>query len=1289
MQPLGAACLLALLSAPSVMAHDECTDASLKSVCDADGQLCADPDTSQSDDWECRCDEAGKYGTAGQAAAVCYPLLGRGLERGVDECVECARVAGELRQSTRLGSGSEPLRRPTGTGRQYKIPGLTPEECHVECLWTAGCMAFSWRKRQGSLMLDCYEGTTCCLLKVNLGTWIDSGDTRVSGVIENPAPCAGSTCLDAGQQCVDPTAGTTTFGDWVCRCSMDGRTNTTAAVVDCPLSGECGEATGAQLCGANEQLCFDPDPMVDGDWMCALSQRYDGAVVVLAVTVAGAAPQETDECATCAYTFQQDDGHWYNPADRTIAAPDDATCYALCAYDAKCMRWARKSSGLAADCLMYTRADDPSGAKVMDAGYVGQKRVPVGGVCASGACPAVTQRCVDEARPSIGDWLCECVDTPQVRVPMKPASCPPPSPTLGLGQLSSTVTTTAGPAGTPTTTSPDPATLSPLATTDTIPAPATPAPNGTATTAPAPTPQPTSAMQEHVDATVQVANTALGAAGAGLLGGAGGAASGVRLALMASACDPELVVPEERYHRFMSPLQLVMLESYAVGAVVGNTLVCAGGVALSYAVSLVIGAVGPRVLPGYFAGRDMLGEAAFPSVPLKVFCLVMQGTILAAGDLLLHPGDPAGFVVGFIGAVGCMWVLLYMFHVITYVVPRHAVVLKDPTTVHPIARFFLGEDEWLSRDRRYHIVKRWSSMLRPFRFHTRWYVAMDSLGAVVVALLHAPYPHTMFGCAYIKFFAGCVLWLLLALEVYLRPHRHVRNLVLDLSALFMQAVASHLHAYAYFSESPGNNAFAVGRDLFFYSAVVLLVRACIDLAVQVYVWFTKRTKRLMPPGTVLPPTSAGDAVPDAMLQKDESDASSTSGSDDTHDVSAFGPRLESSYYLPPPLATPGPVSQHLVPPQQRNGAPDADASLIAHGLRPPKHLPDAPSAILQGPGTPQPVLQASVRVSPLDNAILPAASLRRRLSPHRRGLQSSEAEARGALDGILPLYGMPGSPDAVSNSGSPENGSLAGPVGSVSLRGRLGQHRKGVRDASLDALSAGHTVVSPGSTALSPFGSPDAAPIGFGTGRCEARSDIRRTTLRHQSIIPGSVADLKAGRRTPERPRSPAHPLLPGMSLLGAGLIEPAESFVTSNGHGIHAGDAAGSSDDTADPAYTRGNPPGHTSRKMTLRHHTTTPAGVLLDPVAGVAPSPLDSFKAFQTAAPRDALLKPHQNNGATAPLTTLTNGATPPLTTLRSPSLKPLWTQSRTNSLAPLMVPASGDRALAMPAAEASTEL
>eukprot|EP01062_Namystynia_karyoxenos_P024589 TRINITY_DN1959_c4_g3_i1.p1 TRINITY_DN1959_c4_g3~~TRINITY_DN1959_c4_g3_i1.p1 ORF type:complete len:2005 (+),score=462.78 TRINITY_DN1959_c4_g3_i1:73-6087(+) len=342
-------------------AVDEC--ATHRTTCQNSAQRCIDPDETVTGDWYCQCVGSGA-GTQVGGVATCT-WLGDCTDQSNRDLIQlvCASAAFSCDDPDAVTS-----------------PNNNND-------WLCICIPPNY-------------GSTV----VPTSSW---GSQPTCQVDECMQAANWNTCRNAAQSCTD--AGTSSSGDWGCRCvdstgTATGAPNPGAAQTGCTFGNACDTGTNAATCTDKGQLCYSAAG--SATFSCRCLPPYTGADVTGAPALCG-----INECAAqCPSCADYGQGNNYCTAHGwTCVDPSYYTLYDwYCEYDECTM------GGNDATCQgnNYCTAHgwtcvDPSYYTLYD-WYCEYDECTMGGNDAT--CQGAGQTCTDpnKRRTSLADWKCVC-----------------------------------------------------------------------------------------------------------------------------------------------------------------------------------------------------------------------------------------------------------------------------------------------------------------------------------------------------------------------------------------------------------------------------------------------------------------------------------------------------------------------------------------------------------------------------------------------------------------------------------------------------------------------------------------------------------------------------------------------------------------------------------------------------------------------------------------------------------------------------------------------------------------
>ena len=383
--------------------YSECDDAANKKVCEDADQVCLDPDTSATGNWECHCKPPAS-GSATTAPAVGCDVI----NECATVCPTCANTGGG---NVCAGAGQkcvDPSHTTTGdwycecvVGHGIAVGSVVPrcelDECVDVCPTCAkqNATAKNICEQEGQTCVDPVKDTLSvnnwrCVCPPPLQHIVQGTGVAVCGVDECKdrvnGTVPGSVCTQAGQLCSD--AKPDTLGDFVCSCPPPSSGAHTGSPVPLCTVDEC--KLHFEVCKNASQTCLDPDATKLNDWVCECPPPSS------TVQVRGVATCEVDECRTKAdlCSPMQD---CVDP-DKTVGGDIECVCRAPATGSAM--------NGPAV-CILDECAVDCA-------------------TCSKKRCEGAGQTCEDPVTTttSLGDWQCKCAPPSIAYAVGNVAECP-------------------------------------------------------------------------------------------------------------------------------------------------------------------------------------------------------------------------------------------------------------------------------------------------------------------------------------------------------------------------------------------------------------------------------------------------------------------------------------------------------------------------------------------------------------------------------------------------------------------------------------------------------------------------------------------------------------------------------------------------------------------------------------------------------------------------------------------------------------------------------------------------
>ena len=301
----------AAIGGSATCTHDECQEHG--HVCTDKGQTCHDQDTSVGSvgDWECTCTPPAQEKKTGAPAECTY--VGECTLPTINDICMTAGQACQDQDETESDDWECVCVAPSrGVPALGGVATCVLDECLEACATCAGNTCKDKDQTCVDVNKDPVTGLNSWECKCKT-PYSGTGVAKAATCVVNECDIDDSVCKANGQTCIDPD--NTVLGDWECACKPPATGVATGLPAKC-IVDECGD--NEPTCAAAGQLCLDPNrsPTSLGDWQCECVHPKVG------VANSGVASCDRDECATyggicvnnrqkCLDTDTTTDNTWY------------------------------------------------------------------------------------------------------------------------------------------------------------------------------------------------------------------------------------------------------------------------------------------------------------------------------------------------------------------------------------------------------------------------------------------------------------------------------------------------------------------------------------------------------------------------------------------------------------------------------------------------------------------------------------------------------------------------------------------------------------------------------------------------------------------------------------------------------------------------------------------------------------------------------------------------------------------------------------------------------------------
>ena len=328
---------------------------------------------------------------------------------------------------------------------------------------------------------------------------------------------------------------------------------------------------------------------------------------------------------------------------------------------------------------------------------------------------------------------------------------------------------------------------------------------------------------------------------------AASAASAGRMALLAGveACrlDVEHLEEPEYLPWTLHPIRLTVHGSEWVGAVVANLAICVVASFLGWAAVYAVRFIAPTYGDAFQQRMDVQGMLRMPSAVLFLFTILYQGTSLASLRMMVAGTQWYYEVVGGFGILVCLYVPVHLLLQFRKNVPMYARYALDDHNQGKMTHFLLGKGEWVSTEQEYHWVQRYSVIVRPYKQRYVWWVCIEYLSMLLLSAASSARLNGHVKCCALKTTSAFILFLLFAAGLYIRPYHRPRDNVLAPLINLTQTISVVLVATGFCKNDSLDLEewmFRRSEEVLVVSVVMLLIKLCLDLVAEIYVFYTGR-----------------------------------------------------------------------------------------------------------------------------------------------------------------------------------------------------------------------------------------------------------------------------------------------------------------------------------------------------------------------------------------------------------------------------------------------------------------
>ncbi|KAJ9458469.1 hypothetical protein DIPPA_34246 [Diplonema papillatum] len=320
-------------------------------------------------------------------------------------------------------------------------------------------------------------------------------------------------------------------------------------------------------------------------------------------------------------------------------------------------------------------------------------------------------------------------------------------------------------------------------------------------------------------------------------------AAAALLVLVSSGC---YATHNQEFSMALSPLQLKVQGSTALGMILGNFLIMCICTVAAYAACRLLHVCKLKLMSANekMMKRDARGWLRFPSAPLVVFTLLFQGTTLGTFLVLLDPPTTFALLVAIMSLTICVTVPLVVFSRILPSIPKSARYDMDRDLKGPVINFFLGPGEWVSVKREKHWANRFSSVIRPYSATVPWYGFVEYCASLSLSAMSATMVDNYPACGHIKLFSGLIFLVELIVIVTVQPYARLRDTLAFAVITFAEMVAMFLMSVGFYHGEATHWTHIAAAAFLLIALVVIGIKLLTDIICEVYLAIKDRRLRL-------------------------------------------------------------------------------------------------------------------------------------------------------------------------------------------------------------------------------------------------------------------------------------------------------------------------------------------------------------------------------------------------------------------------------------------------------------
>ncbi|KAJ9458477.1 hypothetical protein DIPPA_34254 [Diplonema papillatum] len=290
---------------------------------------------------------------------------------------------------------------------------------------------------------------------------------------------------------------------------------------------------------------------------------------------------------------------------------------------------------------------------------------------------------------------------------------------------------------------------------------------------------------------------------------------------------------------------MTIFSNSPLGMILGNAAITASVFLLQWLLAALLVKAAHCAGSTYFDTHDARGASYFPSVSIFVMAFFFQGTVLGAARLVLVPEFASSPAVGGLAALVCCTAALWVGRRVKEKVPMRAYYRMDPALRgRPVATFFVGPGEWVSRAPTNNWALRYATVIRTYKEKFVWFYLIEAAASATLSAIFANDANTLVQCGHIRSAAALVLLLLLVCHHITMPRARPRDTWFDRLSIALQCLAMTFKAIGYYSGEVDDGWHGTAQWVLRVSVGIFIAKTACDAVVEGVILISGRRDRL-------------------------------------------------------------------------------------------------------------------------------------------------------------------------------------------------------------------------------------------------------------------------------------------------------------------------------------------------------------------------------------------------------------------------------------------------------------